>query len=185
VSDVVGGGKIEQLSPPGQGSGVLARLAELNEDFLRALPPNFFADIRSFHEKFGLAPTDGRFGAHVLDQHAQRFRIKFMFEELLEYCRAVGYSPTIAEDGTVEVKLAEAHDGFDGAQAFDGLIDLVYVALGTAYLHGFPFDEGWKRVQAANMAKVRATSEEQSKRGSKLDVVKPPGWKAPSLEDLL
>ena len=39
---------------------------------------------------------------------------------------------------------------------FDGLIDLVYVALGAAYLSGLPFNEGFKRVHEANMKKVRA-----------------------------
>lgn len=48
-----------------------------------------------------------------------------------------------------------------------------------------PFYMAWDRVHAANMRKVRATAEEQSKRGSKLDVIKPPGWEAPDHKDLV
>ena len=59
------------------------------------------------------------------------------------------------------------------------------VALGTAYMQGFNFKEAWRRVHEANMRKVRATSEEQSKRNSSSDVVKPAGWVAPDLKDLV
>jgi predicted HAD superfamily Cof-like phosphohydrolase len=68
---------------------------------------------------------------------------------------------------------------------FDGLIDLVYVALGAAYLSGLPFDEGFKRVHEANMKKVRALRQEDSKRGSTYDIVKPAGFVAPTLTDLI
>lgn len=154
-------------------------MAKVEGNLARAVCPNLFADVREFHEKFGLAPSSKK---HALDLSTQIFRIRFMFEELLEYCRAVGYVPVVAEDGAVEIVPAE--NDFNAAQAFDGLIDLSYVALGTAYLHGFPFDAGWRRVHQANMRKVRATQSAQSKRGSTQDVVKPPGWKAPDLEDL-
>jgi len=68
---------------------------------------------------------------------------------------------------------------------FDGLIDLVYVALGAAYLSGLPFDEGFQRVHEANMKKVRALRQEDSKRGSTYDIVKPAGFVAPTLTDLI
>lgn len=70
-------------------------------------------------------------------------------------------------------------------ESFDALIDLVYVALGTAYLHRFPFNEGWARVQEANMRKVRANKKSDSKRRTTHDVVKPPGWRSPELDDLV
>lgn len=68
---------------------------------------------------------------------------------------------------------------------FDALIDLAYVVLGTAHLQGFDFEEGWRRVHAANMSKVRARRKSDSKRKSKFDVVKPEGWQAPVLTDLI
>ena len=119
---------------------------------------DFCQDIHDFHQKFGLMSPDG---PTSLDPELRAFRIKFMQEELDEYVNS-----TTLED------------------QFDALIDLVYVALGTAYLHGFPFPEGWARVQAANMTKVRGTKA-TSKRGSDFDVVKPPGWTPPVLTDLV
>jgi predicted HAD superfamily Cof-like phosphohydrolase len=68
---------------------------------------------------------------------------------------------------------------------FDGIIDLVYVSLGLAYFCKLPFNEGWQRVHWANMKKVRAERPEDSKRGSTYDIIKPEGWEAPKLSDLL
>lgn len=119
-------------------------------------------DILAFHQKFGLlygGPT------RALPVELATFRQRFMQEELDEYCEA------------------DAHG--DKAKMLDALVDLVYVALGTAHLHGFNFDEAWRRVHLANMAKVRVERPEDSKRGSGFDVVKPPGWTPPDLSDLV
>lgn len=116
-----------------------------------------FKDIRDFHERFGLA-YDGP--PRKLPEDVVAFRWKFLNEELNEY-----------KQGLLNEDLE---------QQFDALIDLVYVALGTAYLSGFPFEEGWKIVQECNMAKVKAgPNGEGSKRGSPHDVIKPPGWVGP------
>jgi predicted HAD superfamily Cof-like phosphohydrolase len=65
----------------------------------------------------------------------------------------------------------------------DALIDLVYVALGTADLMGLPWEKMFEEVQRANMAKERAKSADESMaktgRGHVLDVVKPAGWTPP------
>lgn len=119
-------------------------------------------DISDFHIKFGNAYV-GR--PRQLEGDLLNFRIKFMEEELAEY------------------KNAAICDDLEGQ--LDALVDLVYVALGTAYTQGFNFQEAWKRVHAANMRKVRATDAAQSKRGHSSDVVKPPGWEAPDLSDLV
>ena len=139
------------------------------------VPGQLFRDIGRFHEKFELKPTDDP--GHRLPDDVIKFRIKFMREELQEYEEAVSYSPTFDV----------INGNFDAELAFDALIDLVYVALGTAYLHRFPFNEGWDRVQAANMKKVRASGDDDplSKRKHSKDVVKPPGWVPPVLIDLL
>lgn len=119
-------------------------------------------DIRKFHEKFSLTysgpPRD-------LPNDLSMFRIKFLNEEVDEY--------------------DEASADEDRARQLDALVDIVYVALGTAYLHGFDFAEAWRRVHEANMQKVRAASASESTRNSTHDVVKPPGWKAPNLDDLV
>jgi predicted HAD superfamily Cof-like phosphohydrolase len=70
-------------------------------------------------------------------------------------------------------------------ESLDGLVDLVYVAIGTAYMHGFDFQSAWDRVHEANMKKIRAPSAEASKRKSSFDVVKPEGWEPPTHTDLV
>jgi hypothetical protein len=116
---------------------------------------------------------------HRLPDDVQGFRLNFLTEELAEYEEAIGYDKY--NSGDFDPKR------FNAAKAFDALIDLVYVALGTAYLHGFPFNEGWDRVQEANMKKVRCecADDPRSTRKHRIDVVKPEGWKPPMLADLL
>ena len=118
-----------------------------------------FDDIKSFHQKYGI-DYDGP--PRKLPAELLRLRRSRLWEELIEYIDA----------DTLE-------------DQFDALIDLVYIALGTAYLQGFPFDEGWRRVHEANMKKVRAERSEQSRHGSTFDIVKPAGWTAPVLSDLV
>lgn len=57
----------------------------------------------------------------------------------------------------------------------DALVDLVYVAKGTAVMMGLPWPQLWDDVQRANMAKMRGVTH----RGNKVDVMKPPGWVPP------
>jgi hypothetical protein len=47
------------------------------------------------------------------------------------------------------------------------------------------FEEAFNRVWQANMRKVACKSEEESKRGFKIDLKKPAGWKAANLSDLV
>jgi len=157
-----------------------ATVRQMLHTMIEVVPGQLFRDIGRFHDKFELKPTEDP--GHRLPGDVLKFRIKFMYEELGEYLEAVGMCT--GSDKVVPNVFADNHK-FDAEQAFDALIDLAYVALGTAFLHRFPFNEGWDRVQEANMKKVRASSEEQSKRGSKFDVVKPEGWKPPILADLL
>lgn len=123
---------------------------------------NLLKDIIEFHQKFQLLPLPQ---PGFLEPKLAEFRRKFLHEEAGEYDEALANE--------------------DLAKAFDSLIDLTYVALGAALLHGFDFAEGWKRVHAANMAKVRALREEDSARGGTYDIIKPEGWTAPDLSDLV
>lgn len=121
-----------------------------------------FYDVEDFHIKFGLpAPAEVRWQSKEWNS----FRLKFMREEIDEY----------------EEALKEKN--FE--KAFDALIDLVYVALGTAVAHGFPWQRGWDRVHMANMKKIRAHVASDSKRGTAYDVIKPVGWQPPDLKDLV
>lgn len=145
------------------------------------VPGQVFRDIELFHEKFSLPPTTNP--NHSLSKEVLRFRILFMLEELLEYCQAVGAELVSDDEGRYNAVFTS--NNFNAELAFDSLIDLVYVAVGTAYLHRFPFNDGWKLVQDANMSKERVERKEQSKRGSEFDVVKPPGWLPPDHSKIL
>lgn len=124
----------------------------------------YMKDIVAFHEKNDLAVEQTP--RHVSDEVSQ-FRFKFGLEELEEY--------------------QEAHYDMDLEGVLDSLVDQLYIIMGTAYQHGMAhvFDEAWDRVHTANMQKRRAQDPSESKRGSLLDVIKPEGWVAPVLKDLV
>jgi len=136
-------------------------------------------DLVDFHEKFGFSipkkPT--AFCGEIL-----QFRANFLIEEVEEYRDAGVSLSEVLGDGIDDAFITDMLE-----EQFDAMIDLVYVALGNVVLQGMhkQFKEGWRRVHEANMAKVRATSKEQSTRGSTFDVVKPEGWVAPSHTDLM
>lgn len=160
-----------------------------------------FQDVGDFHRKFQLPNVPDRDVCRehapvptLIDRQAAIFRLKFLTEELMELTSGV-----IADD------LPEIADA---------LIDLVYVAHGTAHLYGLPWEELWHEVQTANMLKVRCKighvfdgkgdsvlnrcghedaldvvcgrpAVEHSKRGSVLDVIKPEGWEKPDIKGIL
>lgn len=150
-----------------------------------------FDDVGRFHQKFGLDNTSFHDpGPRELPRDALLFRLKFMVEELQEFATATHFK--IAEVGydTEDIFVMDLDEDenrkIDHAGAFDALIDLVYVAMGTAHLMGYPWELGWRRVQGANMRKIRAKADaSDSARGHALDVVKPPGWTPPDIEQLL
>jgi len=134
-------------------------------------------DIREFHEKFGLG-YDGP--PRLLSHDLRELRAKRLIEEAEEYLNA-DLSEEQDEDGVNFQATPEEQMEAE----LDALVDVVYVALGTAYLSGYPFAKAWQRVHAANMAKVRAERAEDSKHGSTYDIIKPEGWVPPSHKDLL
>src|SRR5687768_5098031 len=115
-------------------------------------------DVTAFQRKFGLLSHDKP--VHLTKRKLTE-RIEFLQEELNEF-----------KEGVEEQDLAK--------QA-DALVDLVYVALGTADMLGLPWDWLWADVQRANMAKERGIT----KRGHLVDMVKPEGWVPPLTEWLL
>lgn len=128
-----------------------------------------FDDVGTFHARFGLpsAMVDGTGPREVWnDDQLIEFRVKFMQEELDEFI--------------------EGRDERDPAKMADALIDLVYVAMGTAHFMGIPWQELWDEVQRANITKVRAAKDgSDSLRGSGFDVVKPAGWRGPDIDGIL
>lgn len=115
-----------------------------------------FEDIHEFHQRFKLWGP-----AHpvLLTDDLFQFRLKFQQEELGEFERA--------------------HSMGNLPKAIDALVDQVYVALGTAYLMGAPWQLIWALVHEANMRKIRADEANPSFRAQAFDVVKPDGWCGP------
>jgi len=123
---------------------------------------DMFQMVADFHKKFGLEPTN---------------QPDFPFEEIWIL------KNNHMQEELNEIRAAAINGNLE--EYFDGLIDIVYVALGAAYLAGLPFEQGFLRVHQANMTKIRALRQQDSKRGSTYDIVKPPEFVAPTLADLI
>lgn len=125
-----------------------------------------YTDVGEFHKKFGLRHGHlGDVGPVPIDPELMQFRINFLKEELDEFI-----------DGA---------NSMDHGMMADALVDLVYVAIGTAHMFGYPWTQLWGDVQRANMAKERATEATQSTRGTAYDVIKPEGWRGPDTDEIL
>lgn len=119
-------------------------------------------DIDAFHKKYGFEKNK-KVGIPD-DNELVNFRTSFLMEELAEYTQAITKK--------------------DAAGALDALVDIVYIALGTAWLFNLPFEKAWEQVQKANMSKIR-TKSKSKKRGTSFDVVKPKGWTPPDIEQVI
>jgi len=164
-----------------------------------------FDDVAEFHKKFGFTQPDK---PGFIATENMYMRLNFLLEELMETANAAGFFweiqeiPILDADGNhviddagdevyshhlvLERDEEEVPDEARDLEAFfDGLIDLNYVSYGFAWLTNLPYPEGWNRVHAANMTKVRCERPEDSKRGTTFDVIKPEGFVKPTLTDLL
>jgi len=117
-----------------------------------------FEDVKACHLKFNMLVGEE---PSFLTDRKMKERIDFLKEELEELELSV-------------------RDRDLGGQA-DALVDLVYVALGTAVMMGLPWQALWDEVQRANMSKVRGVG----KRGMAVDLIKPEGWNPPDHETIL
>lgn len=130
---------------------------------------NYFDDVGEFHRKFGIPAFDPRKPCRMPSVETLVYRQKFLDEELQEYRDAV-------VEGDVE-------------KAMDALIDLAYVAFGTAHYFNAPLHAMWLEVQRANMDKVLVTREncppDKTYRADEGLVMKPEGWKPPQHAQIL
>jgi len=130
-------------------------------------------DVIDFNMKYGL-PHGERddLTSKIVDLTNDEidYRLGFLEEEYLETKKA------FKENNTEEI--------------IDGLLDLVYVAIGTLTLMEMSevqIREHWSEIQRANMTKERSSGDGdvRSKRGHSLDVVKPEGWTPPDHQTIL
>lgn len=143
-----------------------AQRIEIKDNKFRVVGPDLFQDVVDFHTKFGIQ-YDGP--PRELPPDIGPFREARFFEELSE--------------------IRDAVTNRQFAEVLDGYVDLIYIILGTCHLHGWDFNEAWRRVHEANMKKELASEQNPGKYvgtpGHKTDIVKPPGWTPPSMQDLV
>ena len=117
---------------------------------------SFFEDVKAFHRLISRSLPER---PRRLDAESFARRVRLINEEWSE--------------------VTTAHALRNEAEFADGLVDLVWVVLGTAVEAGLPFDELWAEVRRANM----------DKRGGEVDsngkLLKPPGWKPPQIDAIL
>lgn len=135
-----------------------------------------FADVRAFHRKFDLIVGDR---PQHLTWRKLKERVEFLLEELQELAEGCGLEIDAVAGGVGVINNGQVEQ--DLAQQADALVDLVYVALGTAVQLGLPWEALWDDVQRANMSKVRG----MTKRGHQVDVTKPEGWRGPRTHEIL
>lgn len=132
-----------------------------NQNWWVTVGVDVFKDVQRFHEHFGIG-YEGP--VRVLEPDLDKFRREFIREETKEF-----------EDAETD------------ALRIDAICDLMYVLVGYAYLRGWNLRTAWQRVHGANMAKVLNDADNTSVREvtHATDIVKPPGWVAPKMDDLV
>lgn len=105
--------------------------------------------VKAMRHRFGLS-YGGTPRALNADQRLQQST--FLYEEVQEFIHAT-----------------------EVVSQYDAMLDLIVFALGTIEHMGLPFQDGFDAVMDANMAKVRG----DKGRGTKMDLIKPPGWEGP------
>jgi len=117
-----------------------------------------FNDVREMYNFFGVTMANK---PCLLSEDEACFRLDCLHEELME--------------------LTEAFIDSDLPEIIDALIDLTVFAMGTAAIMGFDWQKHWEEVMRANNDKVPGVT----KRGYKIDLKKPEGWKAPDHKKII
>lgn len=116
--------------------------------------------VREFHNKFGHPVADH---INVPSRQQRLLRFKLLFEEVLEFGRAVGVkglADTTQE--SFEQDMREALDQFtieptaevDMVEAADALADIDYVMCGAFLVFGMPQEALGEEVHRSNMSKL-------------------------------
>lgn len=147
---------------------------------------NNFRQVESMHRQFNLHEPE--FGPRKLTDEEYKFRIKAMFEELIEYMDAANVyeksNTSLLKDQIFGYIDCQKFGSNDLENQFDALLDLAVFTMGTAERQNLPWDDGFKLVMDANMNKHLGSNGEK-RGGFKRDLVKPKGWQAPKLAPLV
>jgi predicted HAD superfamily Cof-like phosphohydrolase len=137
---------------------VTLMITRQNGQFIEVTPSrDWFADVLAFHRKFGCAI--GATPGVLPDRATFELRDRLHAEESDELRAAMinGDLPGIA----------------------DGVVDLIYVLLGTLVSYGIDPRPVWREVHQANMAKEGGATRADGK------ILKPDGWVAPDVAGIL
>lgn len=153
---------------------------------------NLLDDVAAFQRAAGLpcyASVEERLAAEGPPKPEEiTLRLLYMLEELEELF--VAHSLCFPSGGA-------AHEAFSVLQSIlggcvprtpdqkevgDGLVDLIYFAVGTALTYGLPLDHMWDEVQRANMSKL---IDGRIVRRADGKVLKPPGWRPPNHDNTI
>lgn len=146
--------------------------------------------IKAFMGKAGQAIPDEPV---MPPEDVRRLRVKLIIEELIELCDAYGLLLTVVPPSPEGLRMGgdearhrvyvEQHKEPDASleggikDAYDAVLDLLVVVIGTAIANGTQLPEGWNRVHASNMAKFG----EGGHRRADGKWIKPPNWTPPDL----
>lgn len=120
---------------------------------------NWVKDISEMHAKFGVNDAIDKLTPDQLKQFLE-FRVKFLQEELDEMSSAKSADDVV-----------------------DALIDLCVVAITTLDAYKVDSNLAWDRVLEANLAKEAGVNPSRPNPLGLPDLIKLPGWVAPTHED--
>lgn len=139
---------------------------------------NWARDVRDFHKACGTVdPTEPTWPSY--EKRSLRYHLQFeegneLSAELLpEHCLFVGqFLPHAVESPEHLAALAKE------------IVDVIYVAVGTALSCGININAVWEAVHASNMAKVDPTIGTVRRRDDG-KILKPEGWQTPDIKKVL
>ena len=142
---------------------------------MKDLISTMFRDVAAFNS--GIVGVQPLPNPGLLNTERMEFRLGHMLEELNEITEAYKKAQECIQ-GADDVKIVEHHN-----ETIDGLIDLIYIALGTLYEMGIPAGRCFDEVHRANMDRAPGRKIGRDIEND-LDAVKPADWTPPNYEFL-
>ena len=138
--------------------------------------------VAEFLDKFGIPR---KYEPTFIEDRLFIKRCEHIREELNELAYTYGYIEANKLDLSKWTKVVDSKAPLE--EVLDALIDIQYLVLGTALMHGFGliFEEAFERVHKANMAKKLIHHISNKDNQMKFGVMKPEGWIMPDLKGLI
>lgn len=133
--------------------------------------------VREFMSAAGQACPDR---PTLATMDVRELRIKLIAEELVELSDALSVFLRIESHQYDGIEANPLDIGMDLEAAYDAILDLLVVVIGTAVALGLPIDPGWEEVHRSNMSKF--IDGHRRKDGKWM---KGPGWSPPDLKSIL